>query len=204
MSKKMFNVLFVVCASILLMAVPAGTAGTAGAQEFSADMVSRTGKETMTARISVAQDKIRMEMPESIMIVRRDKNVSWVVMPAEKMYMEQPINMSSAPKVAKNFDGEIERVVMWPEAVDGQPAEKFKVTYVENGKNVSVYQWLRPAAAGLRDGQIPVKIEAVDGTWSMEYKNLQTGPQPADLFEPPAGYEKFDMPGMDAMMNLIQ
>lgn len=188
MRKKMLKVLSVGFVFMLLLVV------RAGAQEFSAEMISRTGKETVNAKIFVAQDKVRMEMPESVMIVRRDKNLSWMLMPADKMYMEHPVDMSSSPKVAKNFDGEIERVAMGTEAVDGQPAEKFKVTYPEKGKNVSVYQWLR-------GGQIPVKVEAVDGSWSMEYKNLETGPQPADLFEPPADYEKFAMPGLGEMMK---
>ncbi|OGX29825.1 MAG: hypothetical protein A2705_00895 [Omnitrophica WOR_2 bacterium RIFCSPHIGHO2_01_FULL_52_10] len=188
MRKKMFNVLSVVFVSMLLPTI------RAEAQEFSAQMISRTGKETVNAKIYVAQDKVRMEMPESVMIIRRDKNLSWMLMPADKMYMEHPVDMSSSPKVSKNFDGEIERVAMGTEAVDGQPAEKFQVTYPEKGKNVSVYQWLR-------GGEIPIKVEAVDGTWSMEYEDLKTGPQPADLFEVPAEYEKFAMPGLGEMMK---
>ncbi|OGX37228.1 MAG: hypothetical protein A3D87_09435, partial [Omnitrophica WOR_2 bacterium RIFCSPHIGHO2_02_FULL_50_17] len=169
-------------------------AGWAGAQEFSADMVSRTGKEIVNAKIYAAKDKVRMEMPESVMIIRRDKNLTWMLMPVDKMYMEQLVNMSSAPKVAKEFEGETERVAMGAEPVDGASADKFKVTYTEKGKSVSVYQWLRA-------GQIPVKVEAVDGSWGMEYKNLKTGPQPANLFEPPADYEKFAMPGLGDMMK---
>ena len=188
MFKKLFNAFSVLFVVLLFVSV------RAGAQEFSADMVSSDGKQTVNARIYVAPQKVRMEMPENTMIIRRDKGLSWILMPSDKMYMEQPINMSSAPKVSKDFDGEIERVAMGTETVDGAPAEKFKVTYTEKGKNVSVYQWLR-------DGVIPVKIEAVDGTWSMEYKNLKTGPQPGELFEPPAGYEKFGMPDMGDMMK---
>ena len=188
MRKKGFNVLSVVFVSMLLLTA------RVEAQEFSADMISRTGNETVSARIYAAKDKVRMEMPESIMIVRRDKNLSWMVMPADKMYMEHPVDMSSSPKVAANFDNEIERVAMGAEDVDGQPAEKFKVTYPEKGKNVSVYQWLR-------GGQIPVKVEAVDGSWGMEYKNLKTGPQSAELFEVPADYEKFSMPSLGDMMK---
>jgi len=169
-------------------------AGGAEAQEFSAEMVSREGKEIVNAKIYVAKDKVRMEMPESVMIIRRDKDLSWMLMPADKMYMEQPVNMSSAPKVVKEFDGEIERVAMGTVAVDGAPAEKFQVTYMEKKKKVSVYQWLRA-------GQFPVKVEAVDGSWGFEYKNLETGPQPADLFEPPADYQKFAMPGLGDMMK---
>jgi hypothetical protein len=188
MIKKMLNVLPVVLAVMLCAVVPSG------AQEFSADMISRVGKEIVNARIYVAQGKIRMEMPESIMIIRMDKNISWMVMPSEKMYMEHPINLSSAPKVSKNFDGEIERVPMGTEPVDGKPAEKFQVTYTENGKKSSVYQWLRGS-------EIPVKVEAVDGSWGMEYKNLEVGPQSPDLFEPPEEYTKFGMPSMGGMMK---
>lgn len=188
MRKEMFNVLSVAFVSMLLLTV------RAEAQEFSADMISRTGKEIVNARIYVAKEKVRMEMSESIMIVRRDKNLSWMVMPSDKMYMENPVEMSSSPKVAAQFDDETERVAMGTEDVDGAPAEKFKVTYTEKGKPVSVYQWLR-------GGQIPVKVEAVDGSWGMEYKNLKTGPQSADLFEVPADYQKFAMPGLGDMMR---
>ena len=188
MNRKMLGVGAVVGVGVFL------AAGWAGAQEFSADMVSRTGKEIVNAKIYAAKDKVRMEMPESVMIIRRDKNLTWMLMPVDKMYMEQLVNMSSAPKVAKEFEGETERVAMGAEPVDGASADKFKVTYTEKGKSVSVYQWLRA-------GQIPVKVEAVDGSWGMEYKNLKTGPQPANLFEPPADYEKFAMPGLGDMMK---
>ncbi len=171
-----------------------GTAGLAGAQEFLADMVSREGKETVTAKIVVAGDKIRMEMPESTMIIRRDKDLTWMLMPAEKTYMEQPINMAQAPKATREFDNEISREPLGTETVDGQPAEKFKVTYKEKNKNVSVYQWLRA-------GEFPVKVEALDGSWSTEFKNLKTGAQPAGIFEPPADYEKFAMPNLSDMMK---
>lgn len=187
MRRKMLSVLAGVGVSLFL------TAGGAGAQEFSADMTSYSKKETTNAKIYVAQGKMRMEMAESIMIIRPDKNLSWILMPADKMYMENPIDTSKSPKVAKEFEGETERVPMGMEDVDGQPAEKFKVTYTEKGKPVSVYQWLR--------GQFPVKVEAVDGSWGFEYKNLRTGAQADDLFEPPADYEKFSMPSMGDMMK---
>ena len=167
---------------------------TAFAQGFSADMVSRMGKQAMAAKIFVSGEKVRTEMPGSIMITRNDKKISWMIMPAEKMYMEQPIDMSQAPKTAKEFEGELERKSLGMETIDGQQTEKFQVTYTEGGKTVSVYQWIQ-------DGQFPVKIEAVDGTWSVEYKNLKAGPLPADLFEPPADYQKMEMPSMGDLMK---
>lgn len=91
------------------------------------------------------------------------------------------------PKTSKNFDGEIERTSLGAETVNVWQTEKFKVAYTEGKGIVSVYQWLNNA-------QIPVKVEAVDGSWSMEYKNISTAAQPADFFEVPAGYEKMVMP----------
>ncbi len=187
MNRKMLQVLAILGVSAFL------TAGGAGAQEFSADMTSYSKKEITNAKIYVGNNKVRMEMAESVMIIRQDKNLSWILMPADKMYMENAIDTSRSPKVAKEFDGETERVAMGTEDVDGAPADKFKVTYTEKGKPVSVYQWLR--------GQFPVKVEAVDGSWGFEYKNLQTGAQSADLFEPPADYQKFAMPGLGDMMK---
>lgn len=187
--KKVFKVLFVLFCLIIWFG-----ATKVWAQEFSADMESRVGKETTSAKIYVSGPKVRMEMAEMTMIILNDKKISLMVMPAEKMYMEHPIDTQRAPKVEKNFDGEIERVSMGKETVNGQDTEKFKVTYLENGKTVSAYQWLK-------DQTIPVRIEAVDGSWSMDYKNLKIGAQPADLFEPPAGYAKMGMPDLKSIMG---
>lgn len=183
---------------MLLVAAVAGVsmfwaAGWAGAQEFSADMVSREGKNTVNAKIYVTPQKVRMEMPENTMIIRQDKDLTWMLMPTDKMYMENPVDMSQAPKTSSGFEDEVSREALGTEVIDGAPAEKFKVVYKEKKKDVSVYQWLR--------GQFPVKVEAVDGSWGFEYKNLKTGPQPADLFEPPADYQKFAMPGLGDMMK---
>jgi hypothetical protein len=182
----MLSVLPVV-ACVLMMS------GPARAQEFSADMVSREGNIVTNAKIFAAQDKFRMEMPDSVIIMRIDKGLTWMVMPAEKMYMENPIDQGLVPHVSETFSGETERVAMGTEAIDGENAEKFQVTFVENGKTETVYQWLR--------GPIVVKIEAIDQSWSTEYKNIVTGPQAADLFEPPADYEKMVMPSMGEMLK---
>ena len=103
----------------------------AQAQDFSADMVSRAGNETFTAKIYVADKKARTESPESIIITRMDKNLAYMVMPSEKMYMEHPIDPSMLPKASKSFEGETERQSLGKETVNGQSTEKFKVTYTE-------------------------------------------------------------------------
>lgn len=183
---------------LLVLPVVAGVllVGTlAGAQEYSADMVSREGNKVTNMKIYIAQDKFRMEMTGSIMIMRKDLNLTWMVMPSDEMYMENPINLALIQKMSRDFSDEIERVPMGIEVIDGQNAEKFKVSYMDNGNVKTVYQWLRD--------QVPVKVEAEDQSWSTEYHNIEIGPQPADLFEPPADYEKFSIPSMGDIMKNI-
>ncbi len=189
MNKKFFAKLFVLFVFLLI-----GGVGIASAQEFSADMESRLGNETTKAKIYVAQEKVRMEMAESVMIIRNDQKVMFMVMPPEKMYMENLIDIARAPKVQKSFDNELERVSLGKETVNDQETEKFKVAYTENGKKVEVYQWLK-------DGVIPVKVEALDGSFSTDYKNLQVGVQPASLFEPPEDYTKMEMPNLNNLLG---
>ena len=158
-------------------------------QEYSADMVSHSGGQTFKAKIYFGANKMRTEMPENIVITRLDKNIAWIIMPSEKMYMEQPINKKMLPKTSQKVEGEIERVKLGVENVDGKPAEKYKVTYTDGKVRNSAYQWLR-------DSRYLVKMEALDGSWGIEYKNLTPGHQPDSLFEPPAGFHKLSMPSM--------
>ena len=182
---KIWAVLFFVCF----------LASKALAADFSADMISTVGKVTTQSKIYASGNKIRMDMKEGIMIIRVDQQVSWMLMPSEKMYMENPIDTSRVPQTSKNFNSETERVSLGAETVDGQQAEKFKITYTDNGKTESVYQWLV-------NQEIPVKVAAIDGSWSTEYKSLVVGAQPADLFEVPSDYSKMDMPSLGSMMGM--
>lgn len=173
---------------LLSFAVHCGVLTAAFALEFSADMVSRTGGQTMQSKISVKDQKSRVEMPEMTMIQRGDLKVTWMVMNSERMYMEHPFD----PRVLAQTggaEGETERVPLGKESINGQPADKFKVTYSNAGKMESVYQWMGT-------GPIPLKVAAVDDSWSVEYQNIQTSGISDALFEVPAGYQKLQMPGM--------
>jgi hypothetical protein len=52
------------------------------------------------------------------------------------------------------------------------------------------------------DIKFPVKMAAVDGSWTMEYKNINMGTQPDSLFELPSGYKKMTMPSMPGMPKM--
>ncbi len=135
-------------------------------------------------------------MPESLMILRNDLGVMWMVMPSQSLYMEQPIDLSMAAKTSSTMPGEIERIPQGSESVHGKAAEKFKVTYEAAGRRDSVYQWIA-------QGQIPVRTQSLDGSWTVDFKNVSTGPQSPDLFEVPPGFKKFAVPSMGDLMKSV-
>lgn len=167
------------------------------AEDFSADMVSSSPEGSFTGKIYVSGEKSRMEMPEAITISRMDKKVSWVIMPGEKMYMEQPLDPHSAASTQEKTGEEIERKAEGKETLNGRSTTKYRVAYKAEGKREEVFQWIDEAA------HIPVKTAAVDGSWSSEFKNIKTGSQDQSLFEIPAGYRvmSFDMPDMKNLLG---
>lgn len=179
----------------ILMIVWAGfiTAATAAEQrEFSADVITQAGGQTIAGKMYVSKDKSRYEMPQAITITRLDRHVAYILMPTEKMVMEHPLDRLAAAKAGIKSNDEMERVLMGKETLDGRSTDKFRVTYKGSDSSITIFQWLDA-------NQIPAKIEAEDGSWSVEYKNVNMNSQPDSLFEVPAGYQTFTMPSMAEM-----
>ncbi len=187
--------LFLACAA--WVAVFLGSVAAAPAQkQFSADMLMQGSQGAMQSKLYVGDQKTRMEMPQAVTILRLDRGLSYMLMPEQRMYMEHPLDMSLVTQTSTNMPGETERKPLGKESVNGVSADKFQVTYNEPGKAPqSMHQWIGP-------NDIPIKMASLDGSWSVEYSNIQVGPQPNALFEPPADYEKFAMPNMADIQNM--
>ena len=164
--------------------------GITFAQDFSADMVSTTKDGVFIGEIFVTKDKTRMEMPQAITITRMDKNIVWILMPEQKMYMEQPLKPENVPATSDKMPGEIERKLMGAETINGKTTNKYRIVYTVGNKKETIFQWITTASG------FPIKSAAGDGSWAAEYKNLKTGKQLDSLFEIPAGYQKFEMPSI--------
>lgn len=160
--------------------------GIAVARDFSADMVFTTKAGVFTGKIFVAKEKTRMETPQAITITRIDKNVVWILMPAQRMYMEQPLKPENVVATTDKMPGEIERKLVGKETIDGKTTNKYRIVYVADDKKETIFQWIA-------DSGLPIKSAAVDGSWIVEYKNLKTDKQPNTLFEIPTGYQKFSL-----------
>jgi hypothetical protein len=168
-------------------------------QEFSAKMVSTSAGRTTTSMMYMKAGKTRLdhEMASgSYTIVRPDLKKVWMVMTAGKSYMEIAQAKDQEANVpADKMKGEVSRKVVGSETIDGHPTTKYEVTVKMEDKTMTSYQWWAT------DINFPIKTAAVDGSWSMEYREIKIGGQPDSLFELPAGYKKTEMPAMPAGMK---
>ena len=170
-------------------------AAVAWAVEFSADVVTTAQGRTVTSKMFVKGNKSRTQAQgqSGYTIVRRDKEVTWLVNPGRKSYTEMRLDQSRKPAVDEKVRGEIGRRLLGSETIDTHPVQKYEVTYTARGETTRMYQWMAT------DIKFPVKMAAVDGSWMTEYKNIKMGGQPDDLFEVPGGYKKSEMPMMPGM-----
>ena len=164
------------------------------AKEMSVTVVSSSGGHTNQSKLYMKADKVRMENEMaggSYSIVRRDLKKVWMVMPPSKTYMEMAEGKKEDAAIPEDkVKGEVSRKVVGSETIDGHPCTKYEVTVKVDDKTMNTYQWMAT------DINFPVKTAAVDGSWSMEYKDIKLGSQPDSLFELPAGYQKMAMPTM--------
>lgn len=158
---------------------------------YSATRIIESGKDRIEQRYfqqGAMTNRMETELQgqQSIMIMRGDRNVMWTIMPAQRMYME--FSLDSAQAQAMEIpDAEGWRLEsVGRETVNGIPATKYRAIAPEqDGKAMRGYMWITA------DG-IPVRMDLADGKDRvlMELRDLAVGPQPAALFEPPAGYQR--------------
>jgi outer membrane lipoprotein-sorting protein len=179
-------------ASAFILTLVLLLAGAAQGAEFSATMITTAGGHETQGKIFVKGDKFRNEMQAGggtqISIVRLDKKVMWVIMPAEKTYMEMPLNPQATQQMMIEKPEEQELKLLGTETVNGYKTEKYETSVKHRGKVVKQYIWLSKKLG------MPIKVAAADGSHSMEYRDIQEGGVPDALFKPPKGYQKMQMP----------
>lgn len=178
------------------------------AAEFSADVVRTAMGRQSSGKIYVKDNKVRMEgmrgpMGPGYTIVRQDRKVLWMVSPEQKAYMELSMENQghgpgqqalSAERISGDkMPGEISRKELGRETLDGHPCVKSEITYQIGDQTHTIHQWMA------QDIKMPIKTAAADGSWSVEYKNINKGPVSDSLFEVPGDYQKSQMPSIPAM-----
>ena len=133
----------------------------------------------------------------SVVITRRDKNVTWVLMPERSVYVEHPIGGKYDDPYASWNKAGVTLTKVGEEKLNGVEATKYRAeAKASDGHMDTGFVWLTKE-------NIPVRLEAnVKGQESklvVNYTNIKTGKQDASLFEVPTGYHKMDMSQMGGM-----
>lgn len=167
--------------------------------EYSADSSMETEAGAMNGRIYSAPGKERREMDQGgkkmITIMRKDKKVTWMLMPEQKMYMEMPMD-SGRPQPGNTSDYKIDATVVGTETVNGIKATKSKVVMTDSkGNKMGGFMWRTTDGIAVKSD-----VLAMGGGSKMRMKseltNLKIGHQDPALFEIPAGYTTMSMGGM--------
>lgn len=167
--------------------------------EYSADQIIESEEGATKSRVYSTPTKERRDMSQGgaamMMITRHDKNVSWTLMPEEKMYMEAPGNKPSQDKGDLSAY-QIEQTQTGEETINGIVMNKSKIIMTGNdGTKMGGFMWT--TKEGILAKIDAIAIEKGQKTrFKMEQTNIKIGKQPAELFEIPNGFEKLDMGGM--------
>lgn len=152
------------------------------------DMTQVTSKD-MPAEAGATLKK--MGVDKMVSIVRPDKQRQFVIYPSLRAYAEMPISKGQASAATDGEDYKIESTKLGAETVNGHPCVKNKVTIsVKGSEPQEAIVW---NASDLKD--FPIKIQTQQtggGALVMTYSNIKLEKPDAKLFEPPAGFEKYD------------
>ncbi len=157
--------------------------------DYSADRIMETEAGTFDGRVYFSRDKERLEMNargmQSVMILRRDQQLGWMLMPAQRMYQKVDLARAQQQSGSQSADTvTIEQV--GAEIIEGHAATKYKMLMKDGSGGGFI--WVT------QDG-IPVKMDFLgkngrDKTrMTVTLTNLTIGEQDPALFELPGDYK---------------
>jgi uncharacterized protein DUF4412 len=156
--------------------------------EYSADRVMETEAGTFEGKVYAAQDKerseTRVQSMTSVMILRRDKQLGYMLMPAQKMYQQMDFAKAQQQSAGHAAD-QVEITEVGRDTIEGQATTKYKLIMKDG--SAGGFMWFT------KDG-IMMKMDTVvkngrdKSRMTITLRNLKIASQDASLFEVPAGY----------------
>ena len=168
-----------------------GSPGSLSFPPFSADqIVSQGGQVQSRGRVYMHGKRYRMEMEQqgqqSIVIMRYDRQVMWMLMPAQNTYMEMPLQEGrSMMDAAQDPGSKMERELLGQEKVGPYNCDKYRVRVTSGGGTWTGIHWSAPE---LKD--FVVKMLDEGSNTVIEYQDISLAPPDPALFELPPGYRK--------------
>jgi outer membrane lipoprotein-sorting protein len=173
---------------LLLVLMP----GIAWGAEFSALMMLKDGPKIFPGKVYVQNGKMRQEFVDeqgqTVTIVRPDKKVVWVVVPARRSYLEMPLKTKLPGQFIQIPPQALQKRLVGKDWVNGYETDKYEVTVPGRRGNEQQTFWMAQKL-----GQ-PIKMESRQRQFSLEYKSIKEEKVPDHLFDLPVGYRKATTP----------
>jgi outer membrane lipoprotein-sorting protein len=193
------SALFAVLSLALFNAAALGASLPVPTVEYSADRQIETEKGTMTQKVYHAAGKERAEMQmggmSSAMILRQDKKIAWMLMPAQKMYNEMDLGQARQNMGPVSPGENPEITIAGKETVEGFETTKYKLVTAD--KKYGGFMWFTAEGIAIKMDLLSREDAGKKSRMTMTLKNLKIGDQDDALFEVPAGYTK--MPSFGGM-----
>jgi hypothetical protein len=183
-----FSLPIVLCAAALAGNADADTLPVPTV-EYSADRTIVSEAGTFDGKVYFTKDKERVETnmqgTQSVMILRRDQQLGWMLMPAQRMYQKLDLARAQQQSGSQSADSvTIEQV--GAESIEGRDATKYKMLMKDGSGGGFIW---------ITEEGIPVKMDFLgkngrDKTrMTVTLTKLTIGTQDPALFEPPADYK---------------
>lgn len=178
-----WQILMITC-SVLLSSVPAQ------ALEFTADQITKINGRSQKSNVYYRDNMWRIEHhtmgPVNVSIVRKDKQVVWLLLSRMKHFKTIPYSTDQDLRVGETLPGEVSREEIGQEVREGHPTVLYEVT-TKQGEQVDVYyQWLAT------DIHFPMKLAKKDGSWIMEYQHVKMRQVQDYLFNLPLNFQPLE------------
>ena len=181
--------MLIICGLAVWMALN----GSALALEFTADQITKIDGKTHKAFIYYRDQMWRIEHhsmgPVNVSIVRKDKQVVWMLLSRMKHFKTVPYDAEQDLRVTEVLEGEVSRHEIGTEMREGHPTTLYEVTTKQGERVEQYYQWVAT------DIHFPMKLAKKDGSWIVEYQHVKLRAVSDYLFNLPVNFqplEEFD------------
>ena len=174
----------------LIAALVQGAGLPSWALEFTADRITKMDGRTGKAVVYYRDDMWRIEHhstgPVNVSIVRKDKQVVWLLLSRMKHFKTLPYSAEQDLMVTEKLAGEVSREEIGTETREGHPTVLYEVTTKQGERTEVYYQWLAT------DIRFPMKLAKKDGSWIVEYQHVKMRAVSDYLFQLPVNFQPLE------------
>lgn len=174
----------------IVVAVVVGAGLPSWALEFTADRITKMDGRTGKANIYYRDNMWRIEHhtlgPVNVSIVRKDKQVVWLLLSRMKHFKTVPYSADQDLMVTEKLEGEVSREEIGTETREGHPTTLYEVMTKQGERTEVYYQWLAT------DIHFPMKLAKKDGSWIVEYQHVKLRSVSDYLFNLPVNFQPLE------------